>query len=80
MKYDIFNNCDITNFDRDYLMDFMNANCFYNFYLACKKYNCIEENVVHINDENKAVLLEAINTYDKTMNDKTPETNYMKRR
>jgi len=80
MTYDIFNNCDITEFDRDYLMDFMNSNCFYNFYLACKENNYIKDNVVYINDENREILSTTINTYDKTMHDKAPQTYYMKHR
>ena len=78
VNYDIFSNSDIQGFVRDYLMDFVNANCFYDFYLRCKENGYIKENTVHVNDSNRSQLIEAVNLYNMTMHDKAPETYYLR--
>jgi len=80
MNHDAFTGADVSDFERDYLLDFMNSNCFYDFYLCCKNNNCIDNNEVHLTDENKDVVLSSLEGYDKTMHDKAPETYYMRRR
>lgn len=80
MNHDIFTGIDLSNFERDYLLDFMNSNCFYDFYLCCVNNNCIDNNEAHISEENKETILSSLEGYDKTMHDKTPETFYLRKR
>ena len=80
INHDIFTDADLSDFNRDYLLDFMNSNCFYSFYLSCKENNCIDNNEVHITNENKEIIMESLEGYDKTMHEKAPETYYLKKR